>query len=85
MKYHNQRINIVKELGDKSGEQDAYSDLANAYLGIGDFKRAIDYYMQLLRIAKEAGNKAKEQNAYYKLGIAHETSHTVVRTTSWYS
>ncbi len=61
-----------REVGDRSREGGANSNLGNAYLNLGDFKTAIEYYECHLNIAKEVEDRAKEQQAYGNLGNAYE-------------
>ena len=69
---HNQRLSIAKELGDRAGEGDAYSNLGIAYWQLGDFKQAVKYHNQHLSIAKELGDRIGEGRAYGNLGIAYQ-------------
>lgn len=39
-----QRLLIAKEFGDKAAERRAYSNLGNAYIFLGEFEMASDYY-----------------------------------------
>ena len=64
----NQEVEIAKDLGDKTGEGRSYGNLGNAYLGLGQFKTAIDYHKRLLEITKEVGDKAGEGASYGNLG-----------------
>ena len=66
--YHERCLKIAKELGDRSGDGNAYGSLGNAYLSLGDFKTAKYYAERHLRIAKELGNRSVEGNAYGILG-----------------
>lgn len=38
------RLLIAKEFGDRSAERRAYSNLGNAYIFLGEFETASDYY-----------------------------------------
>ena len=60
-------------MGDKAGEGRAYGNLGNAYHGLGDFHKAIDYHECHLQIAKEAGDKAEQGRAYGNLGNAYHS------------
>ena len=60
------------QYGDKAGEGKAYGNLGSAYLGLGDFKAAIDYCERQLQIAKELADKDEQAKAYCNLGIAHK-------------
>ncbi|XP_078361219.1 uncharacterized protein LOC144645502 [Oculina patagonica] len=67
------RIRSVKEQNKKQkpdGDRDAYGNLGKAFLYLGDFRKAIDYYKLLLKIAKQVGDKAGEGKTYSNLGNA---------------
>ena len=49
-----------------------YSNLGNAYQGLGQFKTAIQYHQRHLEIAKEVGDKAGEGGSYGNLGNAYQ-------------
>lgn len=38
------RLLIAKEFGDRSAERRAYSNLGNAYIFLGEFETAAEYY-----------------------------------------
>ena len=71
IKYNKQEITIAKELGDRSGEGTAYSNLGNTYRNLGNFKQAIENHNQHLSIAKEVGDRNGEGRAYGNLGTAY--------------
>ena len=73
IKYHNQHLNIAKELGDMAGEGRAYGNLGTAYQSLGDFKQAVKYHNQALSIAKELEDRAGEGRAYGNLGNAYQS------------
>ena len=60
IKYHQRRLEIAKEVGDKAGEETSYGNLGCAYYGLGQFKTAIKYHQRCLEIVKEVGDKARE-------------------------
>ncbi|KAL9981289.1 hypothetical protein ACROYT_G009973 [Oculina patagonica] len=60
----------AKRLGDRAEEALLCGNLGNAFLSLGDFRKAIDYYELDLKIAKEVGDKAGEGSAYGNLGNA---------------
>ena len=55
--YYERDLKIAKELGDRSGEGNAYGNLGNAYHSLGDFKKAVDYYERDLETAKVLGDR----------------------------
>ena len=56
IEYHQQCLEIAKEVGDKAGEGTSYANLGNAYQGLGQYKTAIKYHQRHLEIAKEVGD-----------------------------
>ncbi|CAH3147351.1 unnamed protein product, partial [Pocillopora meandrina] len=71
IEYHQRRLEIAKEVGDKAGEGKSYGNLGCAYCSLGQFKTAIEYHQRGLEIAKEVGNKAREGTNYGNLGCAY--------------
>ena len=71
--YHERHLKIAKEVGDRSGEGNAYGNLGNAYDSLGDFKKAIDYHEHCLKIAKEVGDDISIAKSFQNLGVAFES------------
>ena len=69
MHYYERQLKIAKELGDRSGEGMAYSNLGNVHHSLRDLKNAIDYCERHLKIAKQLGDRSGEGNTYGNLGI----------------
>ena len=65
------QLSVAKEVGDRAGEGGPYGNLGSAYLSLGKFQEAIEYYNKHLSIAKEVGDRAGEGRAYGKLGNAY--------------
>ena len=76
IEYHEKRLKIAKEIGDRAGEGRAYGNLGNAYDSLGDYQKAIEYHEKHLKIAKEIGDRAGEGGAYGNIGNSC-TSHWV--------
>ena len=75
IKYHQQRLTIAQEIGNRQGEGAALGNLGLAYHSLGDYNQAINYHQQNLTIAQEIGYRNGEGsslgnlgNAYYSLG-----------------
>ena len=66
-------MKIAIEIGDRSGEGQAYGNLGNAYVSIYDFRNAIEYHEKELKIAVEIGDRAGEGRAYGNLGVAYKS------------
>ena len=47
-------------------KDDAYGNLGNAYLSLGDLRKAFEYYEKHLKIAKEIGDRAREGRSLWK-------------------
>ena len=47
--YHERCVKVARELGDRSGEGEAYGNLSNAHHRLGDFKTARDYHERHLK------------------------------------
>ena len=71
MDYHQRQLKIAIDLGDRSGEGNAYGNLGSVYYSLGDFKTGIDYYKRHLKIAKDLGDRSGEGSLYGNLGIAY--------------
>ena len=71
-------------MGDKNGEGISHCNLGNAYLRLGDFTRAIQFYELHLKIAKEVGDKAGEGISYCNLGIAYHSLGDFERAIQYY-
>ena len=62
---------MAKEVGEEVGEKIASFNLGNAYLSLGDYRGAIEYYEHGLKIAKEVGDRAGEGRSYGNFGNAY--------------
>ena len=68
IKFHQQALSVMKEVGNKDSEGQVYTNLGSAYNSLGDFKTAIKFHQQALSIMKEVGSKDGEGTAYSALG-----------------
>jgi tetratricopeptide (TPR) repeat protein len=66
--FHQQSLEIQREIGDKCGEADSLGNLGNAYDSLGEYQRAIDFYQQSLEIQREIGDKCGEASSLNNLG-----------------
>ena len=71
--YHEKRLKIAKEIGDRAGEGKAQGNLGNAYQSLCEYRKAIVYHEKRLKIAKEIGNRAGEGRAYGNLSDAYQS------------
>ena len=68
--YHEKRLQIAQEIGDRSGEGRAYGNLGIAYYSLSEYRKAIKYHKRRLKIAQEIGERSGEGTAYGSLGCA---------------
>ena len=66
-----QQLDIAKDVGDRDGEQDAYSNLGLVHNILGKFSTAKGYFDIQLSIAKEIKNRKAEASSYFGLARAH--------------
>ena len=66
-------MKIAIEICDQAGEGRAYGNLGNAYVSLGDFRKALDYHEKHLKIAIEFGDRAGEGRSYGSLGNAYQS------------
>lgn len=72
-------------MGDKSGEQGAYGNLANVYQLhqlLGDFQKAIKSSKKCITISKELGDRTGEGHAYGNLALAYDSLVTSIKPQS---
>ncbi|NEO79568.1 tetratricopeptide repeat protein [Moorena sp. SIO4G3] len=66
--YFQQALQRQREIGDRKGEADSLSSLANAYRSLGQYREAIDYLQQALQIQREIGDRYGELASLSSLG-----------------
>ena len=71
--YHEKRLKITQDIGDRSGEGAAYGNLGIAYYSLSEYRKAIQYHEQRLKIAQEIGDRSGEGAAYGNLGSAYQS------------
>ncbi|MFB2969658.1 tetratricopeptide repeat protein [Aerosakkonema sp. BLCC-F183] len=79
IRFHQQSVEIAREIGHRSGEGNSLGGLGNAYHSLGQYQEAIHFYQQSLEIATEIGDRFGEgmslsnlANAYQSLGQYQE-------------
>ncbi len=68
MKYYEPQLRTAKEVGDRSEEGRALSNLGNVFYCLGDFEKAREYHKLHLKIAIDLGDSSGEGYAYGNLG-----------------
>ena len=55
IEFHEQHLQIAKEVGDRGGEGGAYGNLGKAYRSLGQYHKAIEYHEQGLANRQRSG------------------------------
>jgi tetratricopeptide (TPR) repeat protein len=82
--FHQQSLEIQREIGDKCGEADSLGNLGNAYDSLGEYQRAIDFYQQSLEIQREIGDKYGEATSLGNLGSTYRALGEYQRAINFY-
>ena len=61
-----------REIGDRRGEGNALGNLGNAYLQLGDARRAAGYLEQRLAVAREIGDAVGLANGSFNLALLYQ-------------
>ncbi|MFX0170670.1 MAG: tetratricopeptide repeat protein [Candidatus Hodarchaeota archaeon] len=72
LKYHQQDLEISKELDDKQGISDSFNNLGLVHWSKGNFDQAIEYYQQSLEIGEELGVKERISAVLNNLGNVYQ-------------
>ena len=65
------RQRSLDQLGDKTSQGNAYSEIGKAYRDLGDSKKSMEWFNQHLLFAKENGDRPGEGRALESIGDAH--------------
>jgi tetratricopeptide (TPR) repeat protein len=82
--YHEQSLQIKKQIGDRDGEGDSLGNLGNAYNSLGEYLKAINYYEQSLLIARERKNRNAEGTSLNNLGNAYHSLNDYEKAIEYY-
>lgn len=56
LEYHQKSLKICKEIGDKKGMSNGYTNIGNVHYTQGNYDKAIEYFLKSLNIFEESGN-----------------------------
>ncbi|MFB8790234.1 MAG: CHAT domain-containing tetratricopeptide repeat protein, partial [Potamolinea sp.] len=73
LKYYEQALVIMKEVGNKAGEGTTLNNLGAVYNNLGQYPQALKYLEQALVIRKEVGDKALEGTTLNNLGAVYNS------------
>lgn len=68
IEYHQERLRIAREFGDKAAERRANSNLGNSLIFLGQFEEAAEHYKRIVTLAMELGEREVEAQYCYCLG-----------------
>ena len=68
---YEQRLGMVREVGDRAGEAATLNNLGGVYAGLGDRVRALVFYNEALPIFREVGDRAGEAVTRYNIAMIH--------------
>ncbi|NQE38609.1 hypothetical protein E5S67_06394 [Microcoleus sp. IPMA8] len=72
IEFHQQSLEISREIGDRQGEANSLNGFGNAYYSVGEYQRAIEFYQQSLEISREIGDRDGEAASLCNLGVTYE-------------
>ena len=69
--FHQQSLELAREISDQRGEANSLGNLGNAYDALGQYQQASDFHQQSLVIKREIGDCEGEAISLSNLGNAH--------------
>ncbi|MFQ5855444.1 MAG: tetratricopeptide repeat protein [Anaerolineae bacterium] len=84
IRFCQQALTILRQVGDRRGEGNVLGDLGLAYAELGETRRAIWFYEQQLAIAHQIGDRRGEGNALGNLGLAFKNLGDLHRAIEFY-
>jgi CHAT domain-containing protein/tetratricopeptide (TPR) repeat protein len=73
IEFHQQSLEISRQIGDRQGEAASLNNLGTAYQSLGQFHRAIEFHQQSLEISRKIGNSQGEAISLGNLGNAYDS------------
>ncbi|MEH2408655.1 MAG: tetratricopeptide repeat protein [Nostoc sp.] len=73
IEFHQQSLQISREIGDRNSEGRSFNNLGNAYKSLGQYQRAIEFHQQSLEIKREIGDRNGEGKSLGNLGNAYKS------------
>jgi tetratricopeptide (TPR) repeat protein len=71
IEFHQQCLNITREIGDRNSEGKSLANLGLAYYSLGQYQQAIEFFQQSLQIATEIGDRNSEGKSLANLGLGY--------------
>ncbi|MFB8792018.1 MAG: tetratricopeptide repeat protein [Potamolinea sp.] len=82
--YHQQSLEIEREIGNRRGIAISLNNLGNAYNSQGQYQQAIDYYQQSLEITREIGDRRGIAISLMGLGNAYNSQGQYQQAIDYY-
>ncbi|NET01345.1 MAG: tetratricopeptide repeat protein [Sphaerospermopsis sp. SIO1G1] len=73
IEYHQQSLDIAREIGDVRRESSSLNNLGNAYDSLGEYQKAISFHYESLEITREIGDIEGESSSLNNLGLAYDS------------
>ncbi len=71
--FHQQSLEISRNIGDRNDDGNSLGNLGNAYDSLGEYQRAIDFHQLSLEIFRDIGDRNGEGKSLNNLGIAYDS------------
>ena len=68
--YIEQDLQLVRRIGDRTGEAQALGNMARTHYNAGDYVQAVVFYEKSLEIALEIGDPQSAGNSHYGLSLS---------------
>ncbi|WP_199311592.1 tetratricopeptide repeat protein [Anabaena subtropica] len=73
IEFHQQSLEISREIGERNGEAVSLGNLGNAYNSLGQYQQAIKFHQQSLEIKREIGERNGEGISLGNLGSSYRS------------
>jgi tetratricopeptide (TPR) repeat protein len=73
LNFHQQSLEIQREIGNHNGEANSLMNLGNVYQSLGQYQEALNFYQQSLEIEREIDNHNGEASSLGNLGNVYQS------------
>ncbi|WP_334951909.1 tetratricopeptide repeat protein [Nostoc sp.] len=84
IEFHQQSLEISREIGDRNGEGNSLNNLGSAYCSLGQYQQTIKFLQQSLEIFREIGDRNGEGKSLISLGNAYKSLGQYQRAIEFY-
>ena len=81
--FHQQSIEIKREIGDRQGIVASLGSLGLAYHSLGQYQRAIDFHQQSIEIEREIGDRNGEALSLWNLSNLYQQRGRLKRSMNY--